>query len=125
MEILAYHFWIAEYAKVESIQTVNGKKNVLFKEPLTHAPVGQKIKSGDLRFVVLNNLAVLDMPGEYVCVEDAPAQPSLFIPPSDAPSDIPIMSKLEILITVAATNVTIQGIHFKHSAYYGKDKYNC
>ena len=75
-EILVYHSWIAEYAKVGSVQTVNGKKKVLFKEPLTHAPVGQWIKSGDLRFVVLNNLAVLDMPGEYVCVEDAPAQPA-------------------------------------------------
>ena len=123
-EILVYHSWIAEYAKVGSVQTVNGKKKVLFKEPLTHAPVGQWIKSGDLRFVVLNNLAVLDKPGEYVCVEDGGEAIISFIAPSDAPSDIPIMSKLETLITIAATNVTIQGIQFKHSAYYGKDGYN-
>ena len=46
-----------------------GRHKVTFQEPLSHAPVGTWIKSGALRYLVLNNRAVLDMPGEYVCTQ--------------------------------------------------------
>ena len=42
---------------------------VLFQEPLNHAAVGTWIKSGALRYLVVNNRAVLDMPGEFVCTQ--------------------------------------------------------
>ena len=42
---------------------------VLFQEPLSHAPVGTWIKSGALRYLVVNNRAVLDVPGEFVCTQ--------------------------------------------------------
>ena len=42
---------------------------VLFQEPLSHAPVGTWIKSGGLRYLVVNNRAVLDVPGEFVCTQ--------------------------------------------------------
>ena len=41
----------------------------MFQEALNHAPVGTWIKSGALRYLVINNRAVLDMPGEYVCTQ--------------------------------------------------------
>ena len=46
-----------------------GRHKVTFQEPLNHAPVGTWIKSGALRYLVVNNRAVLDMPGEYVCTQ--------------------------------------------------------
>ena len=46
-----------------------GRTKVMFQEPLGHAPVGQWIASGDLRYLVVNNMAVLDQPGEFVCLQ--------------------------------------------------------
>eukprot|EP00091_Calanus_sinicus_P012423 TRINITY_DN28020_c0_g1_i1.p1 TRINITY_DN28020_c0_g1~~TRINITY_DN28020_c0_g1_i1.p1 ORF type:complete len:223 (-),score=55.77 TRINITY_DN28020_c0_g1_i1:71-739(-) len=123
-EILVYHSWIGEYAKIADIILEDGKKKVMFQEPLTHAPVGEWIKSGDLRFLIFNNLAVLDMPGEYVCVEEAGEALFSYIPPSGLAAEIPVMSNLETILTLGANNVTLQGLSFQHSSYYGKDGYN-
>ena len=48
---------------------VGERNKVLFQEPLSHAAVGTWIKSGALRYLVVNNRAVLDMPGEFVCTQ--------------------------------------------------------
>ena len=48
---------------------VGDRNKVLFQEPLNHAAVGTWIKSGALRYLVVNNRAVLDMPGEFVCTQ--------------------------------------------------------
>ena len=55
----------------------------MFQEPLNHALVGEYMKSGNLRLLVFKNLAVLDMSGEYVCVEEAGEALFSYIPPSD------------------------------------------
>ena len=64
-QILFYHSWINEYARgrvaclvttpplisrVANVTVDGGRNKVLFQEPLSHAPVGQWIKSGDLRW---------------------------------------------------------------------------
>ena len=69
-KILVYRSWIAEYAQVAKIWIENGKNKVMFQEPLKHAAIGEWIASGDLRYIFLNNLALLDVPGEFVCVHD-------------------------------------------------------
>ena len=64
-----FHSWINEYARVASVSQVGERNKVLFQEPLSHAAVGTWIKSGALRYLVVNNRAVLDMPGEFVCTQ--------------------------------------------------------
>ena len=61
--MLVFHSWIAEYATVSN---VTGNR-VYFKEPLKHAPVGTYVPSSGWRFLIFNNVALLDVPGEYVC----------------------------------------------------------
>ena len=61
--MLVFHSWIAEYATVNN---VTGNK-VYFKEPLRHVPIGTYVPSSGWRFLIFNNMALLDMPGEYVC----------------------------------------------------------
>ena len=68
-QVLVFHSWINEYARVGSVSAEGGRNKVMFQEPLNHAPVGTWIKSGALRYLVINNRAVLDMPGEYVCTQ--------------------------------------------------------
>ena len=67
-QILVYHSWINEYARVASVTNENGRNKVMFQEPLSHAPIGQWFQSGDLRYIVVNNMAVLDMPGEIYTI---------------------------------------------------------
>ena len=52
-----------------NVSREGGRTKVMFQEPLGHAPVGTWITSGDLRYLVVNNRAVLDMPGEFVCTQ--------------------------------------------------------
>ena len=68
-QILFFHSWINEYVRVQSVSSDGGRTKVMFQEPLSHAAVGVWIQSGGLRYLVLNNRAVLDLPGEYVCTE--------------------------------------------------------
>ena len=37
-------------SRVANVTVDGGRNKVLFQEPLSHAPVGQWIKSGDLRY---------------------------------------------------------------------------
>ena len=64
------------------------------------------------------------MPGEYVCVEEAGEAVFSYIPPSDLGVEVPVMSKLETILILGASSVTLQGLKFQHSSYYGKDGYN-
>ena len=61
--VLVFHSWIAEYA---TVRNVTGDR-VYFKEPLKHVPIGTYVPSSGWRFLIFNNIALLDMPGEYVC----------------------------------------------------------
>ena len=122
--ILIFHSWIAEYAKIDKIIEENGQKKVMFHEPLKHAPVGDQVRPSGWRFLLFNNIALLDVPGEYVCVENEGMAKFSFIPPNNI-NDIPIISNLEnILVIKSATNINIMGIQFQHSSSGGKDGYN-
>ena len=52
-----------------NVSREGGRMKVMFQEPLGHAPVGQWLAAGDLRYLVVNNMAVLDQQGEFVCVQ--------------------------------------------------------
>jgi len=121
-QILVYHSWINEYARVKSVTNENGRNKVMFQEPLSHAPIGQWIKSGDLRYIIVNNLEVLDTPGEYVCTEkDGIATFSWIPPPGATSTQTPVLSRLEIIIQmIGLENVSVQGLKF-HSNYFGLD----
>ena len=124
-EVLVYHSWIAEYARVANVTTEeDGRNKVLFQEPLGHAPIGEWIKSGALRYLVLNNVAVLDMPGEYVCVQEAEDLAVIsWIPPEDVEEDATlVMTKLEIIVQAINTeHINIEGLQFHHTTFTGLD----
>ena len=60
-QILIFHSFVAEYAKVANItDNGDGRKKLLFQEPLKHDPIGTwNIPSG-WRFLPFNNIALLD-----------------------------------------------------------------
>ena len=123
-QILFYHSWINEYVRVASITPEGGRNKVLFQEPLSHAPVGKWIKSGALRYLVVNNLAVLDMPGEYVCTQAGDTATVSWIPPAGVESGLtPVMTQLEVIVqAINVANVSIHGLQFHHSSYNGLDR---
>ena len=126
-EILVFHSWIAEYAKIANISVENGKKRVMFQNPLKHAAVGTQVKPSGWRFLLFNNLALLDNPGEYVCVEEGEMAKFSYIPPiSTIIPTVPILGILETILVLqgGATNVNIQGIKFQHTSSGGHDGYN-
>ena len=124
-DIIVFHSWIAEYVTIANISVENGRRKVMFKEPLQHAAVGQWNLSGDWRFLILNNLAVLDMPGEYVCIQDGENAHFSFIPPEDKYETIPILGSLQNVISMNnVNNVALGGINFVHTSFTGKDGYN-
>jgi hypothetical protein len=125
-KVLIYHSWVAEFAKIDNI-TANGMDwKVMFQEPLRHAPVGQYPGPGGWRFLFFNNLALLDDPGEYVCIEHQNNSELSFIPPNKVnqdsieEDDTVIVSQLGVLIQwVKATHVNINGLKFRHASSEG------
>ena len=125
VEVVVFHSWIAEYVKVANISVEDGRRKVMFQEPLQHAAVGDWPQSGDWRFLVLNNLALLDMPGEYVCIQDGEKAHFSFIPPTDKFADIPVIGSLSSLIIMnGVNNVALGGINFLHSSFTEQDGWN-
>ena len=123
-QILYFHSWVNEYARVANVTLENERHKVIFQEPLAHAAVGTWIRSGDLRYIVVNNLAVLDIPGEFVCVQTGNVSTVSWIPPQGmAPNLVPVMAKLEKALTTAnVDNVKIEGLSFQHTNHYGLDR---
>ena len=123
-EILFFHSWINEYARVSSVTPEGGRNKVLFQEPLSHAAVGTWIRSGGLRYLVVNNIAVLDQPGEYVCTEQDGVATLSWIPPAGADhNSVPVMTNVEIILQIInAGNVAVEGIEFQHTSYDGLDR---
>ena len=77
-EIIVFHSWVAERAKIANIS----HNKVMFQAPLKHAAIGDWMISGNWRYLIINNLAVLDMPGEYVCNDLGNGKAKFsFIPP--------------------------------------------
>ena len=66
----------------------------------------------------------LNVPGEYVCVEDNGEVIFSYIPPGDEPNSKVIMSNIEQMITLSgASNIKFQGLKFQHASQGGKDGY--
>jgi len=138
-EVLVFHSWIAEYAKISNISEEKGQPKVMFQEPLKHAAIGDWPVSGAYRYLIYNNLALLDKPGEYVCVVDGKDALFSFIPPDvkkdkkNNPKWIkksinknrPVMSNLTTILSITRSiNITLHGLKFQHTSSKGKDGYN-
>ena len=131
--VLVFHSWIAEYATIGNITVVgtlgsNQVSKVYFKEPLEHAPVGQYVRTGDWRYIIYNNKAILDMPGEYVCIDngDGSSTFSYIHPNEPGIEDLPVvMAQLTRLMQLnRVTDVRIEGVKFERSSSGGVDGYN-
>ena len=124
--VLVYHSWINEYARVANVSEEEGRHKVMFQEPLGHAPIGEWIASGDLRYLVLNNRAVLDSPGEYVCTQAGETARVSWIPPAGAgsgPTFNPVMTNLDILLQmIKVQSVNIEGLRLQETTYTGLDR---
>ena len=120
--LLIFHSWIAEYVDVANVTDLgNGLNQIMFKNPLKHAKIGEWNKPSRWRFLPFNNLALLDEPGEYVCVQENNEAIFTYIPLNDEKLTF---SNLAVMIfMVRVSNFQFHGIKFKHSSSLGKDGY--
>ena len=102
-QVLVFHSWIAEFANVDKIiDDGHGNNVVLFQSPLKHAPIGKYAKSSGWRFLIFNNKAILDAPGESVCVKKEPGWVEVsYIPLTDDQATPPVMAQLEKILTIS------------------------
>ena len=125
-EVIIFHSWISEYAKVASVTNVNGRNEVKFQEPLQHNSVGAYPSYGGFRFLILNNKALLDHPGEYYCdqIDESTAEVS-FIPLETAENGALTISQTSVILQInRATDVKVHGLRFQHTTGKGvKDGY--
>ena len=126
--VLVFHSWIAEYATVANITEENGESKVYFKEPLSHAPVGTYVKSGGWRYLIYNNKAVLDIPGEYVCIDNGDGSSTFsYIHPDEAGIEnlsVVVAQLTQIMQINGVTDVRLEGVKFERSSSGGEDGYN-
>ena len=101
--------------------TLTRRQELRFQEPLKHDPVGQWVKSGDWRFVVLNNWALLDQEGEVVCTNIGENQARVsYIPPEGLEDKSPVVATLKVLLDISQCNhITLTGLNFRHSTSGG------
>ena len=127
-KVLVFHSWIAEYATIGNITVDNGVSTVYFKEPLSHAPVGQYVRTGDWRYIIFNNKAILDIPGEYVCIDNGDETSTFSYIHPDEPEleELPVVvtQLTRLMLLNGVSNVKIEGIKFEHSSSGGEDGYN-
>ena len=110
--VLLFHAWIAEYANIRRIvEETDGRKRVMFQAPLEHAPIGEWAAAGGWRFLIFNNRALLDSPGESVCVEKDGEVEVSYIPLVENTGETPVMAQLEIIMDIVANsnNLHISG----------------
>ena len=92
------------------IQDEDGRKRVMFQTPLVHAPIGNWAAAGGWRFLIFNNKANLDSPGESVCIEKQVGQVEVsYIPLDEGSEEVPVMAQLENIIKIVKSN----HVHFK------------
>ena len=109
-------------SRVANVTREGGRTKVMFQEPLGHAPVGTWITSGDLRYLVTNNRALLDQPGEFVCLQRGEKAELAWIPPAGASPQVPVLARLERVMEVRnVEGVTLQGLNIQHATYRGLD----
>ena len=84
----------------------------MFQTPLAHAPIGNWAAAGGWRYLIFNNKAILDTPGESVCIEKQGGQVEVSYIPFDEGSEdeeVPVMAQLENILKIAKS----QHLHFK------------
>ena len=92
------------------VQDEDGRKRVMFQNPLVHAPIGNWAAAGGWRFLIFNNKAILDSPGESVCIEKQGGQVEVsYIPLDEGSEEVPVMAQLENIIKIVKSN----HVHFK------------
>ena len=114
--VLIFHSWIAEYSQVSEITTdLDGRNVVKFQNSLKHAPTGKFAISGHYRYQIFNNKALLDTPGESVCVKTDQGIEVSYIPIDENDSEIPVMSQLETILQIQPhpllSNIHVSGTH--------------
>ena len=112
--VLVFHSGIAEYAMVDRVVEEDGLSKVMFQDPLSRDPIGNKPASSGWRYLIFNNLALLDTASECVC-NDLGNDLSRFsyIPPADSQLDgMPVViSQLSPLMNLnKVSNMNIEGI---------------
>ena len=126
--VLVFHSWVAEYATVGNVTEENGVSKVFFKEPLKEAPIGQYVQSGGWRYIIYNNKAILDTPGEYICIDNGDGSSTFSYIHPDEPDieDLPVViaQLTQLMLLNRVTDVRFEGIKFKHSSSGGVDGYN-
>ena len=90
----------------------------------------------------MNNLAVLDAPGEYVCTQQGDTATFSWIPPPGTPQEglvpvidgdiltclaylqyLQVMTKLDIILQMTnVAAVRVEGLSFQHTNYQGLDR---
>ena len=125
-QVVVFHSWIAEYARVANVSQQGGRQEVRLREPLQHAAVGEYVKSGGWRFLVVNNRAVLDQEGEVVCVQEGEEAVFSYISPAGLEQEVPVLGQLEVLLNIQDTQgVQLRWLTFQHtSSGGGRDGYN-
>ena len=100
-QVLIFHSWIAEYVNVDSItQDSDGRNIVMFQNGLKHGPTGKFAVSGNYRYLIFNNKALLDTPGESVCVKTEQGVEVSYIPFDDNDEESLVMSQLETILWI-------------------------
>ena len=124
-QVMVFHSWIAEYAKVGSVRNVGGRTELRFQQPLSHAPVGQWNKAGGWRYLIINNREVLDQEGEMVCTQQGNTATLSYIPPAGLADAAPVLAVLETLISITRTSsITLRNLKFQHTSSGGVDGYS-
>ena len=118
-QVVIFHSWVAEYANVSSVeQDSEGRNIVKFQKPLEHAPTGTYAKAGNYRYLIFNNKAILDHPGESVCVKTDQGVEVSYIPLDENESEVPVMANLETILFIkppSVSNIQVSGKSFKIS----------
>ena len=72
---------------------------------------GKYATSGDWRYLIFNNLALLDSPGEYVCTDNGDGTSDFsYIPPVGQESADVVVSQLKTLIDMSkVTDFSLEG----------------
>ena len=117
-QVLIFHSWIAEYADVSSVeQDSEGRNVVRFQNSLKHGPTGKFAISGHYRYLIFNNKAILDSPGESVCVKTDQGVEVSYIPLDENDSEVPVMAQLETILWIQphplVSNIQVSGTSFK------------
>ena len=76
-------------------------------------PAGKYATSGDWRYIIFNNLALLDAPGEFVCTDNGDGTSDFsYIPPVGDENTPVVVSQLKTLIDMSkVTGARFNGIN--------------